>query len=768
MYDYFKKSNRKKDKVFIFFEFTRVVDKLNLKNNLGFDKKNQIGLFLIEGEFSFSDYLPEALIVQNLVSISSTLKKYSNIIDVEYDEFRKKILAAYNVYASSLILATKKKDFENQAIRNLSHNILPAKFLKSKFKNKVALILGGGPSLDDTVEWVKLNRNKLFIFAAGRIANRLIKEGITPDFIGSIDPYQVSFDNAKTFLKFADKDSFIRTPVLINAYHVNNDLLSQWGGNSVYLGASSALLNDDNISLFGPTVAHALVGAAIEFGFKYIYFAGIDLCFTDGKTHESMSEEVQSDGIASYGEEFTLINNLGEKSTTHREFYKGHQSLTQMVNFYLIKQPGLKFFSLGAKSAAINKVNYVELDKVILKEEIWFDVNVFFSHVDLSVIINIVEKKIPIISNLIKRFKLYEDLAQKTLKNYESKSLSKNYFFSEQDFKALNSAHQVLKNKMGGDLDYLVSLDISLFQGVFLSSENRHSLESRMAAFQTWFNSIYLLANFVVRLLELSLDRLALRISELSFMVEGKPSFDAVKAVWEEIDQTGRVMFVSNFATKSVEKDVQEKIDKLKNNFLVSLGVSNRVNELRVLGNSDEALWQSLLTAYKISDVAALNKVIDLSSANTAQLGICLIAKALVAKINGNLEQSVDLLKEALSIDADGHIRFCLDELLKISIARDDLNSALSYVEQLCQFSLEYMKTYAKLLKLLGNLAASSEVLAMYVSVYKDDLGARITLAEQYHDLGMVAEAEACVDQVLAVEANHKAALHYKKVWFSH
>jgi hypothetical protein len=77
------------------------------------------------------------------------------------------------------------------------------------------------------------------------------------------------------------------------------------------------------------------------------------------------------------------------------------------------------------------------------------------------------------------------------------------------------------------------------------------------------------------------------------------------------------------------------------------------------------------------------------------------------------------------------------------------------------------MKTFAKLLKLLGNLDASTEVLSMYLQVYKDDLGAHILLAEQYYAQGHPLKADAQLDHVLAVAPSHKAADQYKKLWFS-
>jgi hypothetical protein len=51
--------------------------------------------------------------------------------------------------------------------------------------------------------------------------------------------------------------------------------------------------------------------------------------------------------------------------------------------------------------------------------------------------------------------------------------------------------------------------------------------------------------------------------------------------------------------------------------------------------------------------------------------------------------------------------------------------------------------------------------------VYKDDLGAHILLAEQYYAQGQALKTNAQLDHVLAVAPNHKAADHYKKLWFS-
>lgn len=768
LYKYFLENKSKTTVKIVFFESSEVIEKLGLNDRLGW-VDDSLGLFSFDSEFSFSKNIQQRFLVLKNIKVINSLKKSSQEVQKKYDEFYNSINSRIISHLSSFHIYNTKKNFEHPAILNLSNNLTPAIKLKNNFKGKSAVILGGGPSLDDSIEWVKENRDNLYIFAVGRIAKRLMHENIIPDFLGYVDPQSHAYEHAKAFLGFADQNRFKKQPLLINAFHINNDLLTQWGGKAVFLGARSNLFNDNNIPAYGPTVSHALVGAAAEFGFSRIFFSGIDLCFFDGKTHEGMSEEAESQKLVVANKEgFWLINNSGISCPTNRALFQGHKSLEDIVSIYKKASPDLKFYSLSEKSALISGVEFIKPNRVIFDERSCvLGTDLVFLEIDFNaklIALDLLKREV---DSTLDKFSSYSAQAKKILKKYDVKSNLKNYFFTANDLNELSHLQASVKLSMGKDFHYLLSLDIEQFKDSYLLTSEVKSTQRNMRAYQAWFKAVYRLSNYVCDLLNKSLQRIELRKKELQLMVGASVDFEVIYQAWREANQLGRVMFVNNFKAVELNPDLQQKLDAISNDFLQSLGVNNRIEKLKKLNTDPDSLWKNLVTAYNSQDLLALKRIADVLVNQPDLSNLLLIAQGAVAFVDGDQIRAMRCYESALNNATDIHKRFCLDELLKLSLNTQDFNKALGYAEQLCQYSLEYMKTFAKLLKILGNFVASTEVLSMYVRVYKDDLGAHILLAEQYHEQGRLLEAKAHLDQVLAVEPNHKAALHYKKVWIS-
>ena len=768
LYKYFLNNKPKNGVKVVFFELAEVIKECGLCDSIGW-ADDSLGLFDFNHEFSFSKNVQQRFLVLKNIKVIQSLKKSSKLAQSKYDEFFNSINSRFKSHLASFHIYNRKKDFECPAILNLSHNLIPAKVFKNKFKGKSAVILGGGPSLDDTIDWVRENRKNLYVFAVGRIAKRLIHENIVPDFIGYVDPQAHAYEHAKAFLNFADQDQFKKQPILINAYHINNNLLTQWGSKALFLGPRSNLFKDNNIPAYGPTVSHALVGAAAEFGFSRIFFAGIDMCFSDGKTHEGMSEEVESEKIVVADKDgFWLKNNLGIKCPTDRALFQGHKSLEGIVEFYKESEFSSSFYSLSEKSASINGVEFINPSQVVFDiQEDFVDSDKTLIGIDFNTMLFELDSLKKEVAGLLDEYSSFSVQAKKVLKKYESKSKLKNYFFTVNDLNDLSHLQAALKTSMGKDLHYLLSLDIEQFKDSYLLNSEITSIQRNMRAYQAWFKAVFRLSNFVCELLNKSLHNIDLRKKEVQFIMGEQLNIDELYKAWQDLDQLGRVMFINNFKAVEFKPNVRARLDAIRENFLKSLDVNYCFEKILERNTDMEVLWKNLMTAHSSQDVLALEKIIMALSNHVNQPNFLPIAQGALAFITGDQVRAIDFYEDALQSTDASYKRFCLDELLKITLGLNDLNRALGYAEQLCQFSLEYMKTFAKLLKLLGNLDASTEVLSMYLQVYKDDLGAHILLAEQYYAQGHPLKADAQLDHVLAVAPSHKAADQYKKLWFS-
>ena len=150
------------------------------------------------------------------------------------------------------------------------------------FSGKTAALLGGGPSLDDMIPWVREHQHDLVIIAVSRICRRLREAGITPHIVVSIDPTEFSFDISKEFLDL-DPRSSSPTPTTSPSRCSRSGVAAASFSTAATPGSTD---EDENISAAGPTVTNTGFALAMAMGFSTIVFAGIDLCHSiQGYTH---------------------------------------------------------------------------------------------------------------------------------------------------------------------------------------------------------------------------------------------------------------------------------------------------------------------------------------------------------------------------------------------------------------------------------------------------------------------------------------------------
>jgi len=122
-----------------------------------------------------------------------------------------------------LSLETEKKfidiwinNIENAT--NIIHNDLV--ILKDIYVNKSAIIVGAGTSLDDNFDELKYNFDKLkqnhIIIYVDLVAVKLIKQGLIPDYIISVDPNEVLLNLYQELYKYKDKDFDIILPMVVD------------------------------------------------------------------------------------------------------------------------------------------------------------------------------------------------------------------------------------------------------------------------------------------------------------------------------------------------------------------------------------------------------------------------------------------------------------------------------------------------------------------------------------------------------------------------
>ncbi|MEE9396076.1 MAG: 6-hydroxymethylpterin diphosphokinase MptE-like protein, partial [Methylococcales bacterium] len=258
--------------------------------------------------YNFNDYvfIERVRVIESLGATDGYLSEYRHI------------LFNVNQKISELIWQTRAsiggRDFAEQHIDNLVEQINPAIQLKRLFTGYTAVLLAGGPSLDEAIPWVRAHQDKLLIIAVSRISRRLIETGIEPHIVVSVDPQPVSFQVSKEMLLFDPEKT-----VFVHANHVSFSLLAQWPGQSAYLGDTfpwKTPLNTANIGIVPPTVSNTALNLAIEMGCSRVILAGVDLCHSkEGYCHAQGSDE-HSSGPQLSGVRLQVTTNGGRMAET--------------------------------------------------------------------------------------------------------------------------------------------------------------------------------------------------------------------------------------------------------------------------------------------------------------------------------------------------------------------------------------------------------------------------------------------------------------------
>lgn len=205
-------------------------------------------------------------------------------------------------------------------------------------KCPIAVVCGSGPSLADSYDVIKENRDIINVICAETAVPMLIANGITPDIVVNIDAYDLSEPFLKVGFDALNNVKFIAStvshPKTIEAFgHPRNTYFFN------LRDGKSDMLNKVEL-LYGLTKVPAIVSRANvgEFSlylacrflaYKYIAITGLDFCYVDNKIYaEGVAHTV---GVVTEKGCMSMINCLNQPVFVPPMFYI--YMLTFMKNY---------------------------------------------------------------------------------------------------------------------------------------------------------------------------------------------------------------------------------------------------------------------------------------------------------------------------------------------------------------------------------------------------------------------------------------------------
>ncbi|ABV85372.1 motility associated factor glycosyltransferase family protein [Shewanella pealeana] len=741
---------------YIFIEPAAVLDILNINIDAKFQQ--QVKLIEIEEfakQLANDEY--DLYLIKNQYITHNSMASCDGIVE-EYNTI------IYNVqkqltnlhYARNRLV--RHKDFLIQQLRNIADNQYPASLLRNRFEGKSCIVIGGGPSLDEHMEWITKNYNQLFIITVSRVAAKLSKANIPAHIIVSIDPHDISFEANIDTMALAQES------LLINSYHINHRILSQWQGSSLYVGPRIpwSKADSDNVSSVGPTVTNSAVRIAIELGFSTILLAGADFCHSStGASHAKGSVEADAGLNHSRIDEW-VETYAGNKAETPVELLGAAQTL----QIEAANHPTVNIINLSIDAAKLEGVNYQAAETVNLMTTDMTPKQV------LDLIETLIEDKSLYLDNMLTDLQLstesLSDINKLSLQaidlNLEIKSVSVSSKKYRNIANKISRIEEQIDNQHG-KFSYLVKeYGYVEFAKFLTTKESKHWTADEMQKMtHLYYEAFKCLTEELLGYITDATNIIKTRQLELIKNV----NLAELTRQWEQHNQPGRVHIFQKVRTELglSYDDTHECLTAAKANYHTQLTAkTHSYFSMKKTNSSLHNTLAKITDLYKSKNSAGLQQLFHsiepmIESDSLAQR-LFYLAKSYVFILK---EDNMAALSELQKIDEINQTEVILKQMIALASELQIIDVTVQSLAKITAFSNEYLPLYAHALTIQGDNIQAINTYLDYLDVMPNDTKVRLSLGIFLLKIGQVDGAITCFKQVLTVDINNLSALSYLK-----
>ena len=158
-------------------------------------------------------------------------------------------------------------------------------------------IVGNGPSLDQSFEYLRQYRDKVILISCGTALYSLYKQGIKPDFHAEIEQNRSTY----FWVRQVDNSDWLKDISLLSVNGIHPDTAALFkqtllcfkdGESSTHFFQPGLKKNGFEIASLSyayPTVTNLVVNYMLRLGSKVMYLFGVDLGYVDVRHHHSQS-----------------------------------------------------------------------------------------------------------------------------------------------------------------------------------------------------------------------------------------------------------------------------------------------------------------------------------------------------------------------------------------------------------------------------------------------------------------------------------------------
>lgn len=250
-----------------------------------------------------------------------------------------------------------------------SWNISP---MWKKFEGKSAIVLGGGPTLQEFIEAYKAHpwMKNCMIIAADAVLHKLIQNDIKPHIITRCErkKTQIFKGVTKDMTKGIYYAAYPWTPPEFFDLFDDHFYLFRNNGVCVFTGIKHGFVDG------GVSSGNAALELALNLGFSNVFLAGIDLCMLDGKTHVE-GTQVEFNPENSKAKWTKVETHEGKQEITIPVWIRCRNEYGQSIDKHNGKRKNIKIYQTSKRSAKILGAEFKSWeDSVrIFKEEVKID-----------------------------------------------------------------------------------------------------------------------------------------------------------------------------------------------------------------------------------------------------------------------------------------------------------------------------------------------------------------------------------------------------------
>lgn len=752
--DYVRQYRKQDNSVYIFVELLSLVGAVN--TNCTIEKDSNIYIYdTDEWESAIKQSEIAQFIYKNKLRFFDSLGARYEYLD-DYHALKFKVHASLERLSYLNRVTLGSENFIVRQLQNISENNLPAMPLKDVFTGCTAIILAGGPSLDDALPWVIENRERLMVIAVSRIAKRLREVDVIPDVFVSVDPFNDSFDVSKEMLEFPS------SVVFVNSYHVVSRLLAQWRGANIYLGLRfpwQTKNNGENFYSAGPTVTNSALSFALGIGCSKILFAGVDLCFSkEGYTHAKGSIET-AQGPLLTADGLWVETNANEMAETSFPL----ASAREQFEIVIAEQTENKFeiINLALNAAKIKGVSYQPIQDV--------DILGFPEHAKQQMRTycdSFTENARRQDNNMVFKelSKVQQDLRQIMLLADEGVMTNKTLYNSKVQHQKDRIAVKLnkIQSKLDKNFAYLARLlktyGLTYFVEYMDPSSIDHWDDAKLEkSGDLYYQAYKKSAKKLLELIDSSIERVVARKEEL----KNQPNFELMFSAWRRDKQLGRAyIWAQKHPLAEQSLAIQQSFERILAEYHVDINSTDTEHAQFIAKRASvEGVEHKATQLFAKRDLNGLKKLaLSLSLQPQHDVAKDSLVHLLSGYINVLEDKNDAALKHFQQTSVDSHRIYALNHQVGIELGNKHFPEAILGLKELSDFSPRYLIKLAHLQYLTGDPLAAIDAYNQYLTLFGDDTQAWMALAKIFLELGATESAQIACDYVLGVEPQNKSA----------